>query len=223
MSFKDLIGENQDIKPLDVEMLAFYSGLGIVRMEHFANILVNTIRLSGKERLIHDEQTRLLFVPSAIMAKFGGVRDYRSHIIEVILNLEGEGVIETDDPTITFANTLVGLEAHIGVVATPQKICEREIELAHLLRQAVGMITIPELPQEKFEEMSNMIVQKMASRAKTICDREKKCKGCPLDENATIKDVYLFFGNVLAMGQEQTIKAREEMMADFDVHHVTMH
>lgn len=222
MSLKDLIGKNQDIKSLDIEMLAFYSRLGIIRMRYFTNIFVNTIKLAGKERLIHDEQTRLLFAPSETMARFGGVMDYRSHIMEMILNLEGDGFIETDDPTITVANTLVGLEAHIGAMATPQKICEREIELTSLLRKMVGMITIPELPQEKLEEMSNTFVQKMASRAKAICDREKKCKGCPLDENATIKDVYLFFGNILALGREQTAKAKEEMMADFDVRHMTM-
>jgi hypothetical protein len=214
---------SQDIKPLDVETLAFYSGLGFVRMEHFAIILVNTIRLADKEHLLQDEQIRLLFAPSENMARFGSVMDYRSHIMEMILNLEGEGLIETDDPTITFANTLVGLEAHIGAMATPQKICEREIELTHLLRQTVYMSTIPELPQEKLEEMLNTLVQKMASKAKAICDNEKKCKGCPLDENATIKDIYLFFGNLLALGREQTIKAKNEMMADFDVHHVTMH
>ncbi len=151
------------------------------------------------------------------MMFYGGSEFYALHCIELIQNLNGRSFLDLPDPTITIANTFVGLEAHVHVVPDYKKrCCMREQKLFQLIRQTIKWPTTPNASDRTVEETAKYFEARLESVAPPMCDFENKCAGCPLDPHTKMSDLYLFFGKIMASADES------DDFFDKNVQHMTM-
>lgn len=231
MSFLDKL-DLADYKPENmtreqlIEILGTYTEIGAARMEHLATISAKVVTTLGKTHLFNSLESVDLLVPSRMMAVHGSTPLYTHHLIELINNIEGHTLIsDLPNPMITMANTLVGLEAHAGIVLNyDKKICEREKKLFFVLNKTMNQLAHSELQSETIGNAIEWLLAEFKKPAPAICDHKEKCGGCPLDPQVSMKDVYVFFGKVMACKSisEENSGKQDHSLDKFDIRHMTM-